>query len=863
MEAAAPNLEVEELVWIKVRPGTTVLDAKFKYRILAGRVRQIRLLTDPRLRLLPSIDAQSPVTAVHTIPGDPQKIDLELSRSVSDHVVVDLSFLLTGTSGVGNLRLPRLESSGARAAKRWLAVSVDSALQSKEQAGEDSKPLNVSEFATAWGDSDVPPQAAYSIPRGEPMWVLATQPNEPHTSIEQTLAVSFGRASSLVQFDASLLTAPRDYLFQLVLNGPPRLVIEQVSLMEDDVERVARWSLDESGRITVFLSAPVTGKQQFALRGYLPPTEADALTIAPFALANAEIKKSRLQLFRQPAVLAEVQTPRGITPIDPSEFDTPAVFGARLGCYLLDDHQATLSVKLAPNVPKSRTIAMTSIGRDGDHWMAEVECHVEVRDGLLDTLQFEIPPQWSEPYRLDPPTPFKLVPIPGEPRRRMIVYPRAPIQDKFQLKLRGRVALSASDRLRVPNILPLRTDELERFVLLPQHSDLQQVAWETFGLTRAPLPPGFFVPGTNPQSQVVYRVAGEHFQASLKAVQRASASAQVSLADIHLVWQANGHCQGVAIFDLKPFGATSCVLELPSGCRLVHVSIESLPALLTPLGEQRWRLGLGPPQLPQRVEVVYTGPAPGSASRRQFECPRLKDLEVECTLWTVHGPPSSGVGQPRDSNWLVSVAQPELTRLQSVAALVGLPAEVLGEHLPEEVARWYRPWKKRYAESRSLLKWNLVAAHRTDAPSEEELKARQLDQVIASLDKRFGTASHGGSPASRAHASTALLLTARGNQLPAHYLVRGPSYDLELRYPQSVSDSWAVRLAAAVALGVLGAAVAFLLRDRQLPTFSPPVVIAGIGLTWWLLLTPSIVGLLILLAAFWIAVRARRRPAFR
>ncbi len=862
MEAAAPNLEVEELVWVKVRPGTTVLDARFKYRIVAGRVRQIRLLTDPRLRLLPSVDAQSPFTA-HTIPGDPQKIDLELSRSVSDHVVIDLSFLLTGTSGVGNLRLPRLESSGARMTKRWLAVSVDSALQSKEQAGEDSKPLGIPEFTAAWGDSDSQPQAAYSIPRGEPMWVLATQPNEPHTTIEQTLAVSFGRASSLVQLDASLLTASRDYLFQLELKGPPGLAIERISLLQDDVERVARWSLEESGRITVFLTAPVTGKQQLALRGRSNSTETDASSIPQFTLASAEIKSSRLQLFRQPAVLAEVRTPAGITDVDPSEFETPEGFGARIGCYLLDDPHARLSVTLTPNVPKCRAVAMTSLGRDADHWMVEMEYHVDVLGGLMDTLQFEIPSQWSEPYRLDPPTPFEVVSIPGEARRQMIVYPAAPIHDKYQLKLRGRVALSAGDRLRVPDILPLRVEQLERFVVLPQHLDLQQVTWETFGLSRAQLPEGLIVRGPNPQSQAVYQVAGEHFQASLKAVERANASAQVALADIHLIWQPDGQCQGVATFDLKPGGATSCVLQLPTGCRLVHVSIESLPALLVPLGERRWRLGLGPPQLPQRVEVVYTSPAPGSASRRHFECPRLADLEVERTLWTIHGLPQFGIGQPRDPQWLVTPAQQELARLQSVAALVPLSAEILGEHLPEEVARWYRPWKKRYAESRMLLKWELIAAHRAHAQAEEELEARQLDQVINSIDKRFGSAIQTVRQISMADASPVLLATTRANRLPAKYLVRGPSYDIDLNYPQSVSDGWAARLAAACALVVLGAVASFFLRARRLPTLAPSLVIGAVGLSWWLLLAPSVVGLVALLAACWTAIRARQRPAFR
>ncbi len=116
MESTGANVEAEELIWVKVRPGTTQLDVKLKYRVVEGTVRQIRLLADPRLQLIPSSGGNSPVAAVRVLPGDPQRIDVELSRTVSDQVVLELSFLLTGTSGVGNLQFPRLETTGVRTA---------------------------------------------------------------------------------------------------------------------------------------------------------------------------------------------------------------------------------------------------------------------------------------------------------------------------------------------------------------------------------------------------------------------------------------------------------------------------------------------------------------------------------------------------------------------------------------------------------------------------------------------------------------------------------------------------------------------------------------------------------------------------
>ena len=126
------------------------------------------------------------------VPGDPQKIEFKLDPPVSDEVVLDLSFLVTGASGVGRVGLPRLESNGARAAKRWLALSVDPALQFTVQAGEDTKPVDVAEFAAAWGLADSRPLGSYRIPRGEPMWNLATQPSQPQTSVDQLVSLDLG-----------------------------------------------------------------------------------------------------------------------------------------------------------------------------------------------------------------------------------------------------------------------------------------------------------------------------------------------------------------------------------------------------------------------------------------------------------------------------------------------------------------------------------------------------------------------------------------------------------------------------------------------------------------------------------------------
>jgi hypothetical protein len=861
-EAIAPNLEVEELIWVKVRPGTTVLDAKFKYRVLAGRIRQIRLHADPRLRILPTTGPESPVAAVHPIPGDPQKIDLELSRPVSDQVVIDLSFLLTNTSGVGNLRLPRLETSGARAARRWLGVSVDAALQPKIQAGEDSRTLNIPDFTAAWGAAEARPQAAYSIPRGEPVWVLATQPNEPRTSLEQLLSLSLGRSSSLVRFDANL-TIAGGHLLQFNLQGPSGLIVEQISVLEDELQRVARWTVDERGRITVFLNAPVDGRQRLLLRGRWDAMPDKAFAAPQIDVLGAETKKRQLHLYRQPAVLAAVKRTPLVSEIEADDDEPLDGFGALVGRYMLEDPKAIVTITLAPNVAKSRAVATTYLQRDANRWVADLHYHLEVTEGLVDSPQFEVPPQWSEPYRIEPPTPFKILPIPGEQRRQLIVYPEPAIKGKYELKIRGRVALSAGDRLRAPDILPLRSQQIERFVVLPQHLDAQQISWDIVGLSRATLPEGFVAAGPHAQSDAVYQVAGDRFQASLKAVEPATAAAQVALADIHVVWQNDGSCEGVANFDLEPGGAASCVLELPSGCRLLHVSIESSPALMVALDANRWRVTLESQQLPQRVEVIYTCPLEGSSHHKQFRAPRLADLEVARTLWTVHGPPGFGRGQPPQSKLATSPAAQELERLKTINTLVQLPAEVTAEHLPEEIVRWYRPWKERYSASRAAFAWQLSAAGQNNPQSEENIAARDLDKQILAVDARLGATSPPSRQVTLAPPPTELLAAARANLLPTHYMVRGNLYDLDLYYPQAPSTGLWPRLLFALAILLAGGVVVVRFAGRELPVFSPAAAIGGLGLAWWLILAPSFFGLAAILVTAWIALRTRWQGSVR
>ncbi|MHC4180281.1 MAG: hypothetical protein ACYSWU_22480, partial [Planctomycetota bacterium] len=319
--ATRSAIDVEELLWMKVRPGSVVVDAKLKFKIPQGQARQVRMAADPRLQLLPLAGEDSPAVDVRRLPGQPQMLILRWPGPIADQVVLNARFILTGTSGVGNLRLPQLRVLDARSTRRWLAVSVDPALDHQQRPSDGLEAVAVPDFLSSWGPSESQPLFAYRLPHGETAWNMSTRLCEPRIDVEQTLVVSIDRESASVQYDAELVPAA-GYIFQHRLLGPAALRVEEVSVLENGAERAARWSQDRRGIITVFLTELMAGPQRLSLRGSIP-TGGKRMRLPVLQVDAGNLKSSAIELFRRPAVLAKLAQADGLVPLEDPVTDAP------------------------------------------------------------------------------------------------------------------------------------------------------------------------------------------------------------------------------------------------------------------------------------------------------------------------------------------------------------------------------------------------------------------------------------------------------------------------------------------------------------------------------------------------------------
>ena len=148
---SGPTLvDADELLWLKIRPGSVVLESRFDLRVAEGKLRQVQIVADPRLRRLP-LEAGSPISQVCAESDGSNAIDLGLARPITDQVAFKVSFLLTDSSGIGNLQVPKLDIVGVRKLSRRLAVSIESPLETDEKSRGRLKALPVGDFLSAWG----------------------------------------------------------------------------------------------------------------------------------------------------------------------------------------------------------------------------------------------------------------------------------------------------------------------------------------------------------------------------------------------------------------------------------------------------------------------------------------------------------------------------------------------------------------------------------------------------------------------------------------------------------------------------------------------------------------------------------------
>jgi hypothetical protein len=873
-----PQFDCDESTWLRLRPGSAVLNARFAIQVRRGEVAELSLALDERLSPLP-LSSQSLIESIERVSETEAK--LRFTQPIRDRAVIDLAFVVQGMSGPGRHSWPHFGLAGVAASRRRIACTVDQSLELVSFPAAGVKPLNSAGFAAMWGEPEARP-VAFELATPRVDWLLDVRPRQATLASSYRSIVQLNPSDAQLRWDAAIEIAAGSR-YQLRAAVPPELAIEHVEVRDEAGIRPSRWALADSRTLTVFFDAAAAGNLRLSVRGRLPMKDS-RLSVPLLDVEGSTLQQASLVILRRTNVVAKIEPQATLRELAPAEVEAALNnddFGSpdENAASRRSQHVAAFDAKNAggpiilsvqKNIPTVDAIQAMSLVRQMDAWQAALDLRLRISDGVLDTVRIDAPASWTAPFKIEPAVPHRVIEVPGENRRQLVLLPPNPLTGETRFRVEGRLTPTAGQRVRAPDARLVGAASLVQYFALPLQQDLQSLAWETRGLKPATLPAGLMHTPIKRETVQTFVRAGEQFRAELRSVEKIADDVQVRLADFAVSVLPDGACYTAASFDIEPAGRTSCRLALPDGSRLVHLSVDGCPLRLAPAGDQRWQIPLSGGRLPQRIEMVYTGQLVGDVARRPIlEGPKLIGVPIERTLWTVAGPTRAGATVASDVEPLTTL-QHDATRYESTAGLIDSAAATLAEVALEETPRWYTAWAQRMMAAReSLARWDTQSE---ESALDPDLAARMelVDQDQDRLAERLGTYDlldelwneppHGQSPVAVWNAS----LDRR--QETWQGMLLGEASSIQLSYPNYSGGDYSSQIVSAlVAAALLLIAVAVTRYTSILDWFSrrPRYLVAVFGLFWWLFLWPSAAGWAIVLAAVLLPHLKRLAPAVR
>ncbi len=461
--AKAPVFDVDELYWMHVRPGSVTIDGRYRIKVREGQVQQLQLLADSRL--LP-LGASSGGTIKTRRVSDKW-------NAIADHVA--------GAShrrrydrrlfpGGGGPRYRR--SSTAAIASRWRgrrAALVGGDLGSG--AGDERNARIHHAIAGALAIRRIVglrrDQASVGAgpQRRSAEISLTTRLRETKFAARCRLALDVGEESTDVRFAANV-TAQGGSAFAYRLTIPAALEIEDVSVDDSTGRRPAHWARTSDKLLTILLAAPASGEIRLLARGRMPRSGESKFSLPEIHVQGSDTEKLRAIITRTSDMLVTVSDPGGLKALPAGEIGAalaeaqhdgliePVRAGEEQLVAILDGPQESQPavLRVEPNRARVRTVQATSINRGAEAWQAAVDLSLQIDDGVLDVLRFELPPQWTGPFKITPAMPFAVNELPGLNQRQLVVFPETPLSGATHLHIAGPLTVAGGERPAAPDV---------------------------------------------------------------------------------------------------------------------------------------------------------------------------------------------------------------------------------------------------------------------------------------------------------------------------------------------------------------------------------------------------------------------------
>lgn len=695
---AAPSVEVEQLLLWRMRPSSVVVEGKWQFRPLTGKLREVVLRADPRFRLLPTGNGAN-IVRQFSEEGETNLHHFVLDRPASGDVTLTASFLLVGSTGIGNLVPPRLEPVADRTSRDWHAAWIAPGLQWNGKTST----LPAAEFLQAWGDAALAPVHAFRSTADAPRPTLAVVAVQNRLQAQEQIEWLLTPEQTSVQFrltGAVLLTSVNQLRFQL----PPQFAVRQVTVSQNEASVANRWFRHPDGLLTIVLDETRAEPWVVEVLADRPHVSGKATTLPVLQTAEIDVQHyeclirkragaavtlGKLTGWKELAAAAEDESSTGDRIVARLDWSSP-----RPG-----NVPQPVPITLGASLPAFAGELLTRILTEDDDWQLEVIARLRSAGGTFDEIQFSIPRDWEGPFELNPPGRYQLESLPGQSRNLLRVQLDQPVADQLQLRMTAPLVVE-QELIRLPVVDLIGNHEgLQRLVALPRRGADSPLQWQTAGLQlRAELPEDLTNLAAGPE--LIYEAIIDRYRATARPERVRRETPRIVLAEHHVAWQADRRIVGHTEWMVLPNGARTLQIQPPAAHELVAAIVNDVPA---PLRREPGISGAATIEVhsdtwPQWVQVIYRGVlavSDNTTGRWEFSAPQANSIPVAQTRWQIVGPAQLQL-PPEQAQASIATPDEALAPLEALVEMAQGASEAPPGNHAESANTWLKLWRRRW-----------------------------------------------------------------------------------------------------------------------------------------------------------------------
>jgi hypothetical protein len=894
--AASDVTSAEELQWLRLEPGQTTLDVKYQLRRGATWPDSVLIHADQTCELLAE-SGDGSLCTVQRLPTGRHSITARLTpAALSEPREIYLRFHVWHAASIGRLRVPRVELASMPVENAWLAVSADSSLECVPsiEAGHSTQPAT--DFAAAWGIAEgvAVPQFVLVLDEAAFDSRLVVRPRKLASEHSERLHVDAGKKQFRVVYQADVVPQGR-HCFGWSISVPSDLSIDVVSVerkssSDSTAERSeipVRWTRPSPNRIHVFLGDSVAGRYQLKLAGFVPIAGFGTYSMPRVFAVDVPPTNQFLSVYRDADVFAQIEPKsQAVIPDSMPTAPPPAGWDTRyVGSFSMDPNaDDALRIVTSPNKVLLDGLTQTTLFQDGGQWFATLACRLRIGQGETDRLQFNVPATFTGPFEFRGATLDELVSPIKEQRALLTVRLPAMMRggDVAAFEVRSPLSVPASQQVSVPRIVPAAAGIWRNYVSVPSTIESTAANWIRSGVVGADRPidlPADLVPSGE---FATYRIETDDSDVSLRPEPPSRSRSVIWLAEMTNQLGPSGEFL-ISNFVISPQGRSDCVLRLPGSQRLLRVALDGHPAIMRSLNSRRWWVQLGPPNLPQTLQVVTLVRASDDDRPWQISLRRPtlwqhdEPMPTELSLWSV-----SRLAVPARPYVVgAAIVSPEdyvAVRLDRMASVSESATQAVINSPMRDGYRWYANWS-------ALLH---IAENSARSKQSETNRLRQTPGIVEPADDLF-SAAISRCTAWRRQADELFATSGAIEDIDVDFVERLESIDAAILVPppgfertyfvadggaeqldiEIVPTEWtplAGRVAAVSSIVLLAAAVGWFFVQPWATDVCVRwryAIGALIGLVAWACVQPSWIGLLVASASFVLWIRVLLPPPTR